>query len=172
MRFAFNLLLLSLFLLPVKGHTCNDELALFLRADTKELQHFSLDTLEDKLPFFQPGQSAYGLPKIAYVHHYFAHKSLKKINSLFEEKEILAVIGPNKRLWIVDGHHHFYAVTSGFDILKKRFPKKMDNLELNVKILDSFVGKTSKEFETYLRENNYVYLKSGEKITDLPGSIS
>lgn len=147
--------------------SCSEQLKICLR-ESFEPKEYELAISEDSFDILRPSEKYFGMPKIAYVTRKFTYRKFKEIEELFLEKPIYVVKTPNGKLRVVDAHHHILAVFKNILILKTRFGDDFKKLKFKVVELADFTGKSYQSFNKYILDNNYIYLRVGEDLTDLP----
>lgn len=146
MKKLFIKITFSFISLTLSSQTLSAEKCL---SDTAMIGETCIAKLED----IRPSQAAVGLfsikDKAGKIEKEWAQNEL---DEFLEEEANPAVISPEGKLHIIDGHHFHYALATA-NIPNERKRSYID-------VIADFRSRSKKEFREYMIENKYVYLKS------------
>ncbi len=118
------------------------------------------ETCVAKLEDIRPSQAAIGLfsikDKAGKIEKEWAQDELEKY---LQQESNPAVISPEGKLHIIDGHHFHYALATA------NIPK--DRKHSYIDVIADFRSRSQAQFREFMIRNKYVYLKDAE-FNDLP----
>lgn len=118
-----------------------------------------LDDCYVDLNAIHPAQALYGGYSIRHKAGKIEKKYAEgKLDKHLKKKSNPAVISPDEKFYILDGHHHHFALASA------NIPSRLKKSYLRIRA--DFRNKSEQEFQKYMTDNKYVYLKD-ENFNDI-----